>query len=221
MKEFGILLLSLFMPLNGFSQKLVYRETARDKVMLHTLMIRPRESGYSVQLTRESESQRICEEFSMDSLYHTLEWNYRNKDTRTDISAVRDANGIRLSGTFKNENLEKEFSIDPLPWIQLFPIGLETLVASSAGKMKFYAISTTPPAEMNIAKFSAEIAGHEAISCNGDSVDAVHIRISLAGWKSLLWHGDCWFRTSDTRYIKWDAAGPPGQPRSVVELISE
>jgi hypothetical protein len=216
-----ILFLFLICLANGFAQTLIYKQISDDKVILHTYLIQPSGSGYVIQLNRESESLQVYEEFVLDSLYQTLDWKYQNEQTGTDISVSRHDRVILLTGIHKNQIIEKKFSIDPLPWAQLFPIGLETLAAFHRKKMKFYAISTTSPAEMKIAKFAAKIQDHETIICDGDSVDAVHMRISFTGWKSVLWHGDCWFRKSDHRYIKWDAPGPPGHPRSVVELISE
>lgn len=222
MKRLFLVLLFFLTPIVGaLCETLVYKQIIGDEVVIHTYIIASIDSGYSIHLTRKSESQEIYEEFNLDSLFHTQRWKYCNPSKQTDISVIRRKNVILLSGTHNGERINKSYEIDSIPWAQLFPIGLENFVQSAQKKMKFYAISTMSPAEMKIAKFTAKVRNNETISCNGGTVDAIHVRISFSGLMSILWHGDCWFRKSDGRYIKWDAPGPPGYPHSLVELITE
>jgi len=47
----------------------------------------------------------------------------------------------------------------------------------------------------------------EIIEVNGKKVEASKLRIGLAGWLSIFWTGDYWFRLSDGLYI---SAKPTG-----------
>ncbi len=77
MKRLFLVLLFFLTPIVGaLCETLIYKQIIGDEVVIHTYIIASIDSGYSIHLTRKSESQEIYEEFNLDSLFHTQRWKY-------------------------------------------------------------------------------------------------------------------------------------------------
>ena len=63
--------------------------------------------------------------------------------------------------------------------------------------------------------------GRKYISFQGETINCLQLRISLAGARSVLWKGDYWFRTTDGRYLRYRGNSGPFTAITVKELISE
>lgn len=198
----------------------IYQETTGGREEIHTYIVNPTDSGYTVRLVRQGGNNRIEEEMETDSSFSTLKWTYRDAAQKTDLSARRLENRIELAGNFEGDRVQKTFKIDSRPWKQLFSIDFEPLASGPEKSTRFWSIGTSGPGRMKIAGFTFKIAGEESIDWRGKKVRAIRVRIALAGLLSIFWHGDYWFDAADGRYLRYRGKGTGGA-QSAKELQEE
>jgi hypothetical protein len=216
-----ILFLAMGSCSTAFGEFRVYRERAQGLEFLNTYQIQDNDTGFLVTIISHlGEQIRIQKQLWLDRTYATLKWSYEDFTENINITAVRKGNTIVLEGVNRGKQVEKVYEIDSLPWKQQIPLDLEGFVKSNQNSMLFWAIGTNGPADMRIAKFIATKRGNDPILIDGKDTEAVHVRVSLAGLLSILWHGDSWHRVSDGRFMLFDSSAAPGYPSTVVELIS-
>ena len=145
----------------------------------------------------------------------TFRWHLRT-DT-VDITARRLNNTLIIEGQNNGQRFRHQKRIDAAPWYQPLSFALRAMLNADQFAATFWMIR---PDTLTPVKLTAEKQQVEPLNIEGHSVDARRVRVSVAGWASLLWHSHYWFRTDDHLFIQYRGVnGPPGTPETVVRLI--
>lgn len=214
----GICLLLLLACSQAFSSEYLFTINEKGQVYQNSVDLKKLEQGYYLKsfVTKDDQKDSITEA-KLNADYETIEWRYKSQKGDIDVVAVRQENKIILSGKFGGkENNKKEMSIDNRPWHQIFQLGLMKFAITEKGpdSVEFWGLRPDNPETIGV--LAARRDKIETIEVNGKQVEASKLRIGLAGWLSIFWTGDYWFRKSDGLYIK---AAPTGNVTA--ELIEE
>lgn len=221
MKKFLFLYLALACCLGASADTRVYKEKTGQKTTLLHVVKETVSSGWIITATAGEGAPAETQVYTLDESGATIAWTFVRPGENTDIQAVREKEKIILTGLHKGKAVRREFDAGPLPWNQAFQLGLEKFAAEGGKAMKFWAIGTSGPVAMKIAKLTAEIKSTETIRIEGRAETARHVRLSLSGLKSLLWHGDYWYREADGVFLRYIGRSGPAAPLSIMDLSEE
>jgi hypothetical protein len=200
---------------------LVYRESAGGKSETHTYTIAARGNGYRIDLIRQGDGTPIIDQCETDASLSTLRWRHQNPAQGTDVSAHRDGDTIHLAGTHEHKHIAKTFRAGGGAWKQLFSVDFQSFAWLGRTTARFVSIGTAGIGQMKMADFSVEVKEDLEIVVNGKAEQAVRIRVSPAGMRSVFWHGDYWLRKSDGRYLKYVGSRGLFAGQMVKELVRE
>ena len=200
---------------------LVYSEQDGETHITHTFVIEPTSAGYAIELTSRGGGADIHQRFQTCPAFSVLSWLYRDPAAGTDISAVREETAILLSGRHKGVEIARTLRINAWPWYQLFPHGLERQALAAEKPVRFWAVGVEGIGAMRVGSFRATVTGVEQVEWQNRAVQAIHMRISLAGPASILWRGDYWYRSGDGRNLISSSDRGPGTRPIRVELTAE
>ncbi|OFZ54173.1 MAG: hypothetical protein A2231_11210 [Candidatus Firestonebacteria bacterium RIFOXYA2_FULL_40_8] len=150
----------------------------------------------------------ITAEAKLNKDFETIEWKCNNPKKNIQVSALRKGNKIILTGTFdKKENNKKEINIDARKWQQVYQLGLmKFAVKEPVGKsIEFWSLNPDEP--QNAMVLAAVKESRELIDLHGKKVGAARLKICLAGFLSVFWTGDYWFRLSDGFFVRGKISG--------------
>lgn len=197
-----------------------YRFTINEKGQIYQnkVEIKKTEQGYYLKsfVTKEDQKDSVTEA-KLNKDYETVEWRFKSQKGDIDVVAVRQENKLIITGKFGGkENNKKEIGIDNRPWHQIFQLGMMKFAISEKAPdyVEFWGIRPDNPESVGV--LAARREKIETVEVNGKKVETSHLHIGLAGWLSIFWTGDYWFRKSDGLYIK---AAPSGGVTA--ELIEE
>ena len=206
------------------SQSLVYKEKNGNEIFYYDYNYEKKKDQLIARNTKKAGSRIIEDQvLVLDKELKSRRWEYfRPKDNTRAVAEIK-GNTVYLNGTHKGKEISKQFELDEYPWIQLFPLnsGLEKFITSSEESIRFWVIGTEGSADMKMTKYVASKKDEERVFIQNKDYLSIRVNITLAGWKSIFWDGDFFFRKKDGRIIKYDGDGPPGKSGSVTLLISE
>ena len=210
--------LSLLFAAVVFGSEYLFLVNEKGQVYQNKVELKIIEQGYYLKsyLTKEDQKDSITEA-KLNKDYETIEWRFKSQKGDIDVVAVRQDNKILLTGTFGGkENNKKELGIDSRPWHQIFQLGMMKFAITEKGpdSVEFWGLRPDNPETAGV--LAARREKIEIIEINGKKIETSKLRIGLAGWLSIFWTGDYWFRKSDGLYIK---AAPTGNVTA--ELIQE
>lgn len=148
----------------------------------------------------------------------TLKWSMSKKESV--LHGVRQGNTIELKEEVNGKVYTNRIKIDDALWIQPVEYGLQWLARDQDNSaLRFWVIS---PYDGKISKLVAKKKGVEMIKLGDQEYDAVRVKLTATGWKSLFWSANYWFRESDGIFLKFRGAfGAPGTSETLTELINE
>ena len=133
------------------------------------------------------------ETFQVERNLSCTRWQYKRPSDRTDLTAKKDGDYIRLSGTFKGKAQDKTFKIGDGLWYQMMEMAMPAFIASDEKQIVFYSIGTgNNRGAMGLGEFAAEKVGEERITVNGRDYDCVKISFVLTAF-SWAWTGYYWY----------------------------
>jgi hypothetical protein len=141
--------------------------------------------------------------FLVEPDYNTRTWTYENTGRNTRVTAHRKDRTIVLKGVHRGKALNRNFTIGSGFWNQLFQIGLGKFATSGDAVRYFHAIGTSGIGDMKIARFRASREGRETINLEGGPLETIHLTISLAGIRSVLWTGHYWFLSDSGLFLRY------------------
>jgi len=217
------LILILF-TISTFSQKYIYLEKSGDKRYYYYFELK-KDGDRVIQVTEMKDKDKILEKQVLitDHDYKSIKWTYeRGADQTKGEARVKD-DELHIYGVQDGDDFSDDEDLDDEPWLQLYPFNhsLDNFIQSDEEEIIFWAIGTRGAGDMKATRFEATKEGYEDILVNGKKERGYKVHLTLAGWRSLFWSGDMWFRPGDWRMLKYDGGGPPGEPDSVTELIDE
>jgi hypothetical protein len=187
-----------------------YRETTDAQTIPFTWELKRRGDDIHIEVTREKE--RFFNRFEPSGA--TIRW--RHLAPARDITAHREGDRIVLKGLIEGKEIEKAWTIDDAPWYQALSFCLCTFLESDERKIEFWMIR---PDTVNAIKMQAEKVAQEPVAVDGRKFQTMHIKVRRAGFLSLFWHGDYWYRLEDGLFLKYKGVhGSPGTPATVVEV---
>jgi len=203
---------------NLLSKEYVFNVNEKGREYQNFVKIEKLEDGYYLKsLETKEETKDSVMEAKLNKEFETIEWKFKNPKKYLDVTAVREGNKIILTGSFDGKaNNKKELNIDARPWHQIFQLGLMKFAVTDTkvNSIEFWGLRPDSPETAGVLAASKDKL--ETIEINGKKIETSKLRIGLAGWLSIFWTGDYWFRLSDGLYIK---ARPTGNV--VAELIEE
>jgi hypothetical protein len=215
----AIAVLALLLPAYAsFAQEYRYLQTIGKEQSIQTFKMSPDASGdtYSVlvQDSLSTETHRLA----LAADLSTLEWVYTYPDGKRAVF-TREGNSIRSEGYLPGKHPVAESEIDEAPWFGALGLGLSAFIRSGEPKTAFWTVN---PQNGKAYKMIAKRMYPETISCDGLSLTAVRIVVSVSGVPTAFFKTDYWCRESDGRLLRFEGTSRgPGSPKMVLELAKE
>lgn len=151
------------------------------------------DKGEITQTLRKGDAVWSEETFHVTGNLSCTDWHYIRPSDNTDLTARKDGDYIKLSGTFKGKAQEKTYKISDGLWYQMMDMAMPAFIASEEQQIVFYSIGTgNNRGALELGEFAAEKAGDETIEVNGIAYDCVKITIVLTmfswAWTGLYWY---------------------------------
>ncbi|MDD4954889.1 MAG: hypothetical protein PHP17_02485 [Candidatus Omnitrophica bacterium] len=154
-----------------------------------------------------------------DQQLNALEWRLTNTSNKTNITAKRQKNSIKVTGTFRGKPIERNIRIDKNPWYQPMSFSLSKFIKSKKKVITFWTLN---PEDLKPYKMKAFNYGKEIITVNDNEIKTYKVKIILTGLRSFFWHAFYWYRTDDGALIQYKGVdGPPTSPITVINLVEE
>lgn len=142
------------------------------------------------------------EEYTVGKNLSCSSWHYSRPSDNTELTAAKDGDYIRLSGTFKGKPQEKTFKIGDGLWYQMMDMAIPAFIASDEKQIVFYSIGTgNNRGAMGLGEFAAEKAGEETVEVGGKRYDCVKITFVLTAF-SWAWTGLYWYDKETGQLVK-------------------
>jgi|GEM_PF-3490345 len=191
-----ILLVLIFPLINAYGLKLKYRQNTISNDSYHYLSLNSIDDGY--HLTGNSELNGYSD-YILNPDFSTLRWKFTNQGKNIDIDGMRTGNTITLKGMYKGNTIDRVIAVNNDPWIEQWEIGLESFIMSEDKEKTFWSVN---PNDVNqVGEFTAAKDGVETIDYNGSKIDAVKVKVTLAGILGSFFHFDFYFRKTDGRLL--------------------
>jgi hypothetical protein len=157
-----------------------------------------------------------CETETVDAAGATIEWTQTRVAESLVSTARRTGNLIALSGARKGRPFTKTFRIDSRPWLQLFPLDLESRLGTLGNGLWFWSLD---PVHLLSARLLATPEGSETIEVEGRPVECRNVHVKLKGWIFLSWNTDYWYRVADGELVRRRGPGLPWLPDAELDRI--
>jgi len=206
----------LFHPFSGWSQTWNYHIRTGDKTNNVCWSLNPEpDSGYVA--VSENTQKGIFHKVLCDDSLITRMWKFTNVGKNTSYCVERKGDSFFLKGILNGKEIEKVIKKKGLDWYQFHGICIGEFVRSGLKKKKFLSFR---PDNLKLYTLVGEGKERCKIEVNGRAVNAVKIRVHLAGLWSKIWKAEYWFRETDGLFLRYEAVnGFPGTPKTVYKLI--
>ena len=189
----------------------LYRETRGDdsSTYLWTMVA----AGDLYRITFQSLRETFVNHCDASGL--TLRWRLQGE--RIEAEARREGDAIVLAGRHEGEPVERRIEIGDEPWYQPLSYSLRRFARSGKIATPFWMLR---PDTLTAVRLKAERVGREPlVTANGPAL-AVRVRISTTGLLTGIWKADYWFAADSGVFLRYEGVnGPPGSPKTVVELL--
>lgn len=162
-------------------------------------------STLEVEVSRSPDGMKVKSEAggrSEESLWvpgrGTISWRLTDPAAASDLHAERNGDVIRVTGSLKGREVDRELRVDAAPWYQIFGPGIADLLSPDAARMEFWVVN---PDDLATHKMLARQAGTERREVTGAQVDTFKIHFSPAGALAPFWGADFWYRPSDSAWL--------------------
>ena len=182
----------------------------------------------------------------IEGKHSKITWNLEEKDKDLEIKGEDDkgATSITLSDheakNFKFEAKDKKnsysiqkkqghlvletagsetkgFNIGNSPWVQEFAFSLKPFILSSK---KTYSFTIVDPKRLNSHKMVATKQYDEKIELNKKEIEAVRVKVTLAGMKKMFWSAALWYDKKTGAMLRYQANEGPHTPLTTITLSS-
>jgi hypothetical protein len=192
------LILLLFFLSPALCRDFAYIQKTKDITMKLAVKI-SEEEGVST-ITCSDDYYLITNEVKVKKGSGVFEWTFKDPKNASDVKGLREGNVIKLAGKYKDRDFVKEHYIDDRPWHQVFTWDLGDFFASDEKRIEFWAVR--PENLESAGVLVAYKDKEEKVDVGGSEVEAVNVKVTLAGLLSIFWTGDYWYRKSDNLYIR-------------------
>ncbi|PKL90742.1 MAG: hypothetical protein CVV21_11355 [Candidatus Goldiibacteriota bacterium HGW-Goldbacteria-1] len=150
----------------------------------------------------------------------TLRFTIDDDKNNIHIKTERMGNDIFSMGVFKGNSISKTVkSEEGKPLYQYIFVQGGSFALSKEKSQEFAMVR---PFDFEVFNMKLEKKGNETIDVLGKPTETVKVEMRMAGFLSVFWSADFWFRTSDGAGVKYRGPqGPPGSPEVNIKLIKE
>jgi len=212
----SLLCLTIATPVTHAQAPLLYTETTGQRQITNvmTQMILP--EGF---LMRSRLSDGDAHDVWLDTTLATTRYHVVSPARRIDYTVTRTGNELDVEGMIGSSHVSRHIAIDARPWYEdLERSARAAVVAGSRTPIVYWIIH---PWEGSAYLLQARFEAREQLQVQGALVDAIRVRVSPTGILRLFWSAAYWFRADDGVFVRYEGVrGPPGTPRTVVELAA-
>jgi hypothetical protein len=218
MKKLSIFILVIVfgIELSHAGDRWIYRTVTEDHTEQFTVSVIKRSVETTTLQVTAVEVTHIHQINNADGA--TLAWQMQKPGES--IKAVKKGRAIELSLLKEGRTEKRIVEIDDKPWLQFMGWGLQRFVKRKDAQVQEFWIIR--PSDYRISALAAKKKGEEKLDIGSHEYASIKVNVSVAGWRSMFWGVNLWFRKSDGRYLKYKGAnGPPGTPETISELSRE
>ena len=165
------------------------------------------DKGEITQTLRKGDAVWSEETFHVTGNLSCTDWHYIRPSDNTDLTARKDGDYIKLSGTFKGKAQEKTYKISDGLWYQMMDMAMPAFIASEEQQIVFYSIGTgNNRGALELGEFAAEKAGEETVEVNGTAYDCVKVTLVLTAF-SWAWTGLFWYDKESGQLVQTGEKG--------------
>jgi hypothetical protein len=151
-----------------------------------------------------------------NSDYETISWFYTNKKKDVILHGTRKNNLVEISGTAKGKPVHSSIMLDDGIWYQFSEFAFSHMLASNRDSAVYYIFW---PEKLIFYTMKAKRVGDASISLGGNKIDAIKVKMTLTGLKSIFWSAYYWFRKQDYLFVRYEGVnGAPGTSATVIEF---
>ena len=195
----------------------IYSMRMDDTEYTVTTTIRQDESNGTILVEKNDPVTGVIHRFVLDEQGGTVFWIVCENDKETKYT--RTESSILVEETTADNEGKDVIEIDANPWLSTIPEGLQQFVADGEKRFEFWTIN---PETYKAYRMIAKRVTTEDIIVQGDTVRAIHIKVSASGVPALFFSMSFWYREADGVFIKYEGkAGGPGSADVITELVQK
>jgi hypothetical protein len=214
-KRKGFLIAAMFMCTGTWAITVcaqTYNEYFGSKKHAFTYSESKVEKNIKIILTNEERTE-IC---ILDSNYFCLKWNYTNKFTGNDFTAIRSSDTIHITGSKDGTEFSNFIKIENQPWLQFWEFGIGSMISSGINEMDFTSIDPNKPSKS--ATFLVKRKESTSIKIGNTVREANHITITIKGLPAMIFTANMWLQRDDNVFLKSEMPQGPFVPITRIEI---
>jgi len=154
--------------------------------------------------------------YSMDFILQQL--TYKSDIENIHYLFTKEGNKLIAKGKYKGQSNMKTYSTASILWIQEFNYGLKQFLQSNKNELKFFIIN---PKNFSKNIMIATKESKQKLKVGKETYDALKLKVTLTGFKSMFWKAEIWYDLKTYNLIKYKANEGPGTPMNIITLESE
>ncbi|RAP38197.1 hypothetical protein DID80_02940 [Candidatus Marinamargulisbacteria bacterium SCGC AAA071-K20] len=160
------------------------------------------------------------EKFTLSFDSSTLKWELKNRRASSDIIVERKQNKLILSGQIGSTLFKRKVEyIDNYPWFQSLEAGAGEFLRSKKTSQIFWSLNSET---LSLHQMEFNDKERVVISVDGKELEAVKIRMTFPGWRSMFWSTYFWYSFSDNKFIRYEGRnGPPGTKNTTITIVNK
>lgn len=143
-------------------------------------------------------------------------FTFNNSKENTQYTFCREGGTLTAKGSVKGKNISKSYNLKKQNWVQDFNFGLKPFLQSQD---KYFHFIILNPYNFDSNSMVAKKEGKEKIEIDGKTFDALHMTISLTGFKSMFWTANLWYDMNTLQLLKYVANEGPNTPTTIKTLV--
>jgi len=163
-----------------------------------------------------SKTDDLEQYYRYDGENRLVEWRFSNQGKNTAFTAMRDGASVVVRGSLKGEPVARSIETGEEPWLQNSEFGLLPFARSALKTIDFFAVD---PDGIKRVTFRARKVQGETLEWSGRKVETLRIKAHLPGPLSLVWSATYWYALPDLTFIRYQASGGGGAPRTDIRLL--
>lgn len=150
----------------------------------------------------------------------TLRFTIDDDKNNIHMKTEKAENDIFSLGVFKGNTISK--TVKPEEGKPLYQYIFVQGGSFALSKDKSLEFAMVRPFDFEVFIMKLEKKGNETIDVLGKPTETVKVEMRMAGFLSVFWSADFWFRISDGAGVKYRGPqGPPGSPEVNMKLVKE
>jgi hypothetical protein len=145
-----------------------------------------------------------------------VEFGIKNNDGKTDFTAIRNGNTVKVYGRINGRKVSAEFTVEDIPWGQPIPILLQEQFTRTSKGLDFWILNVN---KLKPIYLKAHRKGIETVQVIDREFSAYHFEIRLRGALSAFWVSNYWLHAETRDFIKFQGDYGPGSPETIMQLM--